>query len=211
MGRLQGKTALITGAGMGIGLGIAHKFASEGANIVIAEFNQEAMNKAADEVRAKGVEVLAVACNVCDQSEVNAAVEASESTFGAVDILVNNAWGGGSNKRFESKTVADMEHGLTMGAMSSFYTMQACFEKMKANGGGSIINLCSLNGVNAHMYSLEYNAGKEALRAITRTAAREWAQHNIRANIICPAAASEAYKKFAEHNPENAKAMLPPL
>lgn len=211
MGRLTGKTAFITGAGMGIGLGIANKFASEGANIVIAEFNADAAKSAAAQVRQHGVEVLAITCNVCDKDQVDSAIQTAEAKFGAIDILVNNAWGGGSNKRFESKTVADMEHGLSMGAMSSFYSMQAAFASMKANGGGSIINLCSLNGVNAHMYSLEYNAGKEALRAITRTAAREWAQHQIRCNIICPAAASEAYKKFAAHNPENAKAMLPPM
>ena len=176
MARLEGKTALITGAGMGIGLGIARKFAREGANIVIAELNKEAAESAAAEVRELGVKVIAVAANVCDKAQVEAAVDAAEAELGHVDILVNNAWGGGSNKRFESKTVEDMMHGLNMGAMSSFYAMQRVFANMKANGGGSIINLCSLNGVNAHMYTAEYNAGKEALRAITRTAAREWAQ-----------------------------------
>ncbi len=211
MGRLAGKIAFITGAGMGIGLGIANKFASEGANIVIAELNTAAMDNAVESVRKHGTEVLGITTDVCDKAQVDDAIAQTEARFGAIDILVNNAWGGGSNKRFESKTVADMLHGLNMGAMSSFYTMQAAFKAMQENGGGSIINLCSLNGVNAHMYSSEYNAGKEALRAMTRTAAREWAQHQIRCNIICPAAASEAYKKFAEANPENAQAMLPPL
>lgn len=210
MNRLEGKTALITGAGMGIGLGIAHKYAREGANIVIAEHNEEASLAAAKAVEAHGIQSLSITTDVCIKEQVDAAVQAANEAFGGVDILVNNAWGGGSNKRFESKTVADMEHGLRMGAMSSFYAMQAVFPYMKMNGG-SIINMCSLNGVNAHMYSAEYNAGKEALRAITRTAAREWAQYQIRCNIICPAAASEAYKQFAKHNPENAAAMLPPL
>jgi len=79
---------------------------------------------------------------------------------------------------------------------------------MRRQGGGRIIALCSLNGVNAHMYTAEYNSAKEALRALTRTAAREWARHNICANIICPAAATAAYEAFRAAAPANAAALL---
>jgi NAD(P)-dependent dehydrogenase (short-subunit alcohol dehydrogenase family) len=85
--------------------------------------------------------------------------------------------------------------------------MQAAFPHLKRHGG-SIITLCSLNGVNAHMYSAEYNGAKEAARALTRTAAREWARHGIRANVICPAAATEAYEAFRAMVPDNAAALL---
>jgi NAD(P)-dependent dehydrogenase (short-subunit alcohol dehydrogenase family) len=79
---------------------------------------------------------------------------------------------------------------------------------MVKQGGGRIINLCSLNGVNAHMLTAEYNAGKEALRALTRTAAREWARHGILANVICPAAATASYEAFRQAAPENAAELL---
>ena len=68
-------------------------------------------------------------------------------------------------------------------------------------GGGRIINICSLNGVNAHLFTPEYNVGKEALRTLTRTAAREWARHGIRANVICPAAATATYRRVAGAEP----------
>jgi NAD(P)-dependent dehydrogenase (short-subunit alcohol dehydrogenase family) len=81
-----------------------------------------------------------------------------------------------------------------------FWAMQAAFPLMKAQGWGRIINLCSLNGVNAHVGTAEYNCSKEALRALTRTAAREWAPHGIVANVICPGAKTAASRAvFAEH------------
>jgi len=80
--------------------------------------------------------------------------------------------------------------------------MQAAFPHMRAKRWGRIVNVCSLNGVNAHMYTAEYNTAKEALRALTRTEAREWARHGICANVICPAAVSVQYEAFARSNPE---------
>ena len=142
------------------------------------------------------------------EADARAAVRAAVDRFGRIDVLVNNAWGGGTVKRLEWKTLSDLRHGLDVGFLASFWTMQEAFAPMKAAGGGSIINLCSLNGVNAHMYTLEYNAAKEALRAMTRTAAVEWGRHGIRANAICPAAATESYVAFRDANPETAAAML---
>lgn len=211
MGRLENKTAFITGAGEGIGLGMARCFAKEGANIVIAEYNEQTGLAAAAAIEELGASVLFIHTDVCDKQQLVSALEKAEAQFGAIDVLVNNAWAGGTRKRMESKTDADMQHGFTLGAMSGFWAMQQVFPGMKARGGGSIINLCSLNGVNAHMYTAEYNAGKEALRSITRTAAREWAEHQIRCNIICPGASSPAYVAYATRNPENAKATLPPM
>ena len=83
-----------------------------------------------------------------------------------------------------------------MTVFAAKWAMQAVFPVMKAKGWGRIVSMCSLNGVNAHMYSADYNVGKEALRAFTRTAAREWAGYGITANIVCPAAVSAAYKRL---------------
>ena len=208
MGSLDGKVAIVTGAGFGIGRGIARRFAREGAAVVVAELNLPAGERTASDVDTLGGRGLFVATDVTDKEQCLAAVGAAAARFGRVDVLINNAWGGGTIKRLEHKTDDDMQHGIRLGFLSHFWLMQAVFPHMKRQGGGSIVNLCSLNGVNAHMYSAEYNTAKEASRALARTAAREWARLGIRVNVICPAAATEAYEAFRAMAPDNAAAML---
>ena len=206
--RLEGRVAVVTGAGQGIGRGIARRFAREGCRIVVAELNGDTGPRTVAEVEKLGAEAVFVPTNVAEKEQAQAAVAAAVDRFGRLDILVNNAWGGGSMKRFEWKTDDDLRHGINTGLLSNFWTMQAAFPFMKAAGGGSIVNLCSLNGVNAHVFTLEYNTAKEAVRCMTRTAAVEWGRHRIRCNVICPAAATEAYVAFRDANPETAAEML---
>jgi len=209
MQRLKGRAAIVTGAGQGIGRGIARRFAREGANVLVAELDEKSGRACAEEIAGEfGVRALFLRTDVGVQDQVVCAVEATVTEFGSVDILVNNAWGGGSTSRLEYKTDAAMEHGFRVGLMSSFWAMQTAFPHMKAAGWGRIVSVCSLNGVNAHMYTVEYNTAKEALRALTRTAAREWGRHGICANIICPAAATVSYEAFRRASPENAAKLV---
>jgi NAD(P)-dependent dehydrogenase (short-subunit alcohol dehydrogenase family) len=202
MGRLEGQVALVTGAGEGIGLGIARRLAGEGAAIVVAEHNEQTGEAAARELQDQfGVPASFVATDVTDKAQVEAAVRHTLDEHGRVDTLVNNAWGGGTMSRLEHKTDEQMDHGLRMAFWPAHWSMQAVFPTMREQGRGRIINLCSLNGVNAHPFTAEYNTGKEAVRALTRTAAREWARHGITANVICPAAATAAYRAVAEADP----------
>ncbi|SNS42876.1 NAD(P)-dependent dehydrogenase, short-chain alcohol dehydrogenase family [Sphingomonas laterariae] len=204
-GRLQGRTALITGGGEGIGRGMARRMAAEGAAVVIADFQAELGERTAQALRDDfGVDSLAVATDVRDRGQLLGAIDAATARFGAVDILVNNAWGGSTVARLEDKSEEIMAGGLQMALWPTFWAMQAVFPSMKERRWGRIINMCSLNGVNAHLYSAEYNVAKEAVRALTRTAAREWAKHGITANVICPGAASAAYERYAAMSPENA-------
>ena len=128
-------------------------------------------------------------------------VAAAVDRFGGIDILVNNA-GGSFPKRLENHSDEDIAAGLDLNFWSSFWAMRAAFPYMKARKGGRIINLGSLNGVNAHMFTAQYNISKEAVRALSRTAAVEWGPHGITCNVICPAVGSPAADIYYANNPE---------
>ncbi len=171
--RLTGKVAIVTGGGDGIGHGIVRRLASEGASAcwwgssILRPARVPPRRPPANSApRSPSTKV-----DVTDREQAEAMVAQAQSRFGSVDILVNNAWGGGNIKRIEHKTDTDIQHGVTMGLYSAMWAMRAAFPLMKTQGWGWIVNLCSLNGVNAHIGSAEYNVGKEALRAYSRTAA----------------------------------------
>jgi NAD(P)-dependent dehydrogenase (short-subunit alcohol dehydrogenase family) len=209
MNRLADRVAIVTGAGQGIGRGIARRFAREGATVVIAELNPETGAAVEREIRDElDGEATFVATDVLDSDQIRTVVDSTVDTYGKVDILVNNAYVAAGFDRTERKSPDDLLLAFRGGPLHTLVAMQAVYPHMKAQRWGRIINFVSLNGINAHMYSADYNAAKESIRAITRTAAREWARHNILVNAIAPAAASPAYVAFAEAAPENAKEML---
>ena len=195
--RLSGRTALVTGAGDGIGKGIALRFASEGAKVIIAEYDTTSGAACAAEIVAQGGSARFIPVDITDK----ASVEALMAAAGQVDILVNNAWRGSGIARIENKSDAQFDTALRMGPYAAKWIMSAALPHMREQRWGRIINMASLNGVNAHMGSADYNMAKEALRALTRTAAREWAPYGICCNIICPAAISPSARRMMERQP----------
>ncbi|MET3963641.1 NAD(P)-dependent dehydrogenase (short-subunit alcohol dehydrogenase family) [Marmoricola sp. OAE513] len=196
-GQLSGRVALVTGGGAGIGAGLVRRFADEGAKVVVAELDETQGQEVADAVGG-----IFARCDVARRVDVEGAVEAALAAYGAIDIVVNNAWGGGSIGRVENKTGEALNAGMAVGYLGPFWAMKAAYPHMKERGWGRIINMVSLNGVNAHVGSLEYNAAKEALRALTRTAAREWAPTGVTVNAIAPAAKSQAFLRAIGEYPE---------
>lgn len=200
-GRLHDKVAVVTGAGDGIGAGIARRFAAEGARVLVAEIDEDKGRAVAADVGGKFVRT-----DVTHRAQVEAMVAAAVDTWGRIDVLVNNAWGAGNVARVEHKTDDMLERGFAMGYYGPFWAMRAAFPHMKAQGWGRVVNMVSLNGVNAHMGTLEYNSAKEALRTLTRTAAREWAPTGVVVNAIAPGAKSAAFRRVMDRNPELAEA-----
>lgn len=205
-GTLAGLAAMVTGAADGIGRGIALRYVKEGAAVLVVDYDEERGREVVDELRALGGKAEFYRCDVTVKEQVVGAVAACVGHFGAIDILVNNAYRGNSMVRIEDFPDEDFELSMKMCLYAVKWSMEAAFPHMKGKRWGRVINMGSLNGVNAHMGSANYNAGKEALRAYTRSAAREWARYGICANIICPAAISAAYRRFKEKAPDVAAA-----
>lgn len=202
MTRLQDRVAIVTGAGEGIGAAIARRFAAEGARVLVAEKVPALGAAIVEEIAAAGGTAHFVPTDVSQRAANECMVQAAVERWGRLDILVNNAWGGGGIGRVEHKTDEAIEHGLAVGFRGPLWAMQAAFPHMRDQRYGRIINLCSLNGVNAHVGTLEYNTAKEALRTATRTAAREWAATGIVCNIICPGAKSASFLRVMGEHPE---------
>jgi NAD(P)-dependent dehydrogenase (short-subunit alcohol dehydrogenase family) len=200
MGRLTGKVALITGAGQGVGLGIARAFAREGANLVITGRDEAKLKAVAPDLEALGARVVIRAGDAGVRANAEAAVQAAIEAFGRLDVLVNNAQSLKPGVMLEDMSEADIRATMDSGFYASLWHSLAALPHMKAAGGGSIINLGSREGMMGGAGMAIYGANKEAMRGLGRSLAREWGQYNIRINVIAPAAwgpAAEAY--FNEH------------
>lgn len=203
--RLAGKVAVVTGAGQGIGRGIALVYAREGASVVVAERRDHRAERTAGEIRASGGTAIAVTTDVSNRASVQAMVDRTVAEFGRLDVLVNNAQGMHEHRPLEDLTDEEFDVFLVSGLKGTFWAMQAVFPHMRAAGGGRIINMVSLNALVGAPGLADYNATKGAIQALSRTAAREWGRHGILVNCIAPGATSKRGQEFLERNPEAAR------
>ena len=205
---LQGKTAIVTGAGQGVGQGIALALAAAGAAVVVAGRTLGKVESTAKLIESRGGKALAVACNVKDAADLGALVAAAQNAFGGVDILVNNAQEVPQGKLLDVTDEAFLA-GFESGPLATFRLMKLVQPIMAARGGGTIINLASSAGIRWDMTGYgAYAAVKQAIRSLTRASAAEWGRENIRVLTIAPHAESPGLKWWVENNPEEAAAFF---
>jgi NAD(P)-dependent dehydrogenase (short-subunit alcohol dehydrogenase family) len=204
-GKLAGKAAVITGAGQGIGLGIARAFAAAGADLVITGRDEAKLGRAAEELRALGAKVAICAGDAGDPAAAQRAIAAAVERFGGLDVVVNNAQSSKPGTPLEETDEATLRMTLESGFFGTWHHMQAAFPHLKARGGGSIINFGSREGIFGGIGFAAYAAGKEAIRGLSRVAAREWGKHQIRVNVLCPAALSPKAVEYLDAHPVEAE------
>lgn len=189
MARLNGKVAFVTGAGRGIGRATAKLFAAEGAKVAVVSRTPANVESVVADIQSAGGIALGVVCDLGDADQIKAAVQKVVTAYGGIDILVNNAFD--PTAPFSSiidLSVEQLQRNFDMGPVAYLRTMQACFPHLKASGEGRIINFGSMAGVMGLGGYGPYNMAKEAVRALTRTAAREWANDRITVNNVLPLA-----------------------
>lgn len=210
---MQDKVALITGAGAGIGRGIARRFVREGAAVVVAEYDEERGRTVEAECRELGGEALFVHTDVGDKASVENAVRSAVDRFGGLDTLVNNAFAPSPEVLLEQKTDAILARTLDTTIWATWWAMQAALPHFKKRGGGSIINFYSIDAETGAWRHADYNVGKSAIRGLTHSAASEWGRFNIRVNAIAPAAAGLTFERLCREHPgfEKVSAAAKPL
>ncbi len=182
MNRLNGKTAIITGAGSGMGKAMAELFAAEGANVVCAD-----ISGAQDEVAVDiGDAAIAVHCNVAEEADVVALISATEAKFGKVDILCNNAGFGGVMAPLHEQSTENWDRVHSVNIRGVFFCMKHGVIAMRKSGGGAIVNTGSASGVVGWKGHSIYGAAKAGVHQMTRAAALDYAKDNIRINAVAP-------------------------
>ncbi|TMH43087.1 MAG: 3-hydroxybutyrate dehydrogenase [Betaproteobacteria bacterium] len=183
---LRNKVCIVTGAASGIGREIALRFAAEGARVAIADLNKTAAQAVADEITAKGGQALAVAMDVTNEEQVNAAVVAVVRAWDGVDVLVSNA-GIQIVHPIEEFPFADWKKMLAIHLDGAFLTTRAVLPHMQRSGrGGSLIYMGSVHSKEASVLKSAYVTAKHGLIGLAKTVAKEGAKYGIRANVICP-------------------------
>ncbi len=199
--RLEGRVAIVTGAGQGIGEAIARAYARAGAKVVITGRTLSKLEDVAGKIKAEAGEVRLLDAHAGNRAHAEKTVGEAISAWGRIDVLVNNAhtftdYMAIDNPKLEDNIRIDMESAF----IGSLQLMQLAFPHMRDSGGGSIINMGSSYGIRCEPGFLAYAAAKESIRTLTKTAAKEWGRHKIRVNTILPSAMSPKALRYLEES-----------
>jgi NAD(P)-dependent dehydrogenase (short-subunit alcohol dehydrogenase family) len=184
-GKLDGKVAVVTGAGSGIGRAAAVRFAAEGAAVAAVDLNADSAKETAAQITAAGGSALAVTANVADRAQVSGAFAQILTEYGRISVLYNNA-GVNSSGSVLDATEDDWDRSLAVNAKGTFLCAQAAAPSMVAAGGGSIINQGSVAALVGIANFASYCAAKGAVVALTRSMSVDLAPRGVRVNVICP-------------------------
>lgn len=184
--RLQGKAAIVTGAASGIGRATAIKFAAEGAKVLLADINEEGLETAVSAIRGASGEALAMRCDVTQEPDVKALVEAAVARFGRLDVIFNNAGIGNPPAPVGDMPLEEFQKTIAVNLTGVFLGCKYAAPVMAAQGGGSIINTASVFGHVGGFRVGAYNASKGGVVAFTKNVAIDYGPAGVRCNCICP-------------------------
>jgi len=190
MNRLAHKVAIVTGSSSGIGKAIALRFGEEGAKVVVTARRLTLCEQTVAQIKQKGGEAWAIQTDVTDESQIDRLLEETVTRYGRVDILVNNAgiFGG---RRLAATTTEEFDLVMNVNLRGTFFCCRAGFAQMKKQGGGAIINMSSVAGVQAWAGTGAYSASKHGIMALTKSLADEGRPFHIKVSAICPAGVAD--------------------
>jgi NAD(P)-dependent dehydrogenase (short-subunit alcohol dehydrogenase family) len=188
MGQLEDRTALVTGAGTGIGFAIAKRFHEEGAAVVLCGRREEVLSEAARRISPRGQRVLGVRADIADEEEVRNLVARAVEWQGRLDVLVNNAGAMRINKPPEETSLAEWRSVIDTNVTGTFLCCREAGKVMIRQKRGRIVNIGSMSGfvVNRYFHGGSYEVSKSAIHMLTKALAVEWAQYNINVNAVAP-------------------------
>ncbi len=208
MGRLEGKIAIVTGSSSGIGKAIALRFAEEGARLVLAARRLQLLEQLASCIRERGGEALTVQTDVRDEPQVERLITGAIQHFGRLDILVNNAGIGGGGRLGDTGTER-FDDVINTNLRGTFFCCRAGFRHMKKAGGGHILNMSSVAGVQAWAGTGTYSASKHGIMALTRALAEEGRSYNIKVSAICPGGVADELVDASSEEIERSEKISP--
>lgn len=183
--KLEGKVAIVTGSGRGIGFGVAKKLAENGATVMISDVNEETAKSAVEKIKSLGAEADYILCNVADWEQAQNLIHSTIERFGQLDILVNNA-GINRDRTLRKMTKEEWDEVVLVNLTGMFYTMRPAITHMIEREYGRIINVSSASYINGNIGQANYAAAKAGVVALTKTAGKELGRYNITCNVIVP-------------------------
>jgi NAD(P)-dependent dehydrogenase (short-subunit alcohol dehydrogenase family) len=186
VGQLDGRVAIVTGAGTGLGRGIAQALAEAGSDVAVVELDRDSGEVAATELAEVGVRARGYETDVANRQQVDAAFEAVVRDFGRLDVVVNNAGISRVGPHTQDVTDEDWHDSIAVMQTGVFYCMRAAGRIMVPQRSGSVINISSIRGFSPNVGRMTYCAPKAAVIMMTQVAAGEWAPHGVRVNAIAP-------------------------